>query len=69
MYKFITIRCRSCGSVIYNLPENEIKKFKLVNLTCEDCMEHRALEEPQMEKSSTGNSKHKEEKTQIKFVS
>lgn len=59
MYKFITIRCRKCGSVIYNLPEKEIKRLKLVNLSCEDCSEHDALE----------YSKHDERNTQIPFVS
>ena len=43
MYKFITIRCRNCGSVVYNLPENEIKKVKLVDLMCEDCSIHLSL--------------------------
>ena len=37
MFKFKTIRCRSCGSVIYNMLEKDIKKLKLVNLKCEDC--------------------------------
>ena len=45
MYKFISIRCRSCGSVIYNLQENDFKRLKLVNLTCEDCRDHSALED------------------------
>jgi len=39
MSKFITIRCKICGSVIYNLPENEFKNLKLVDLICEDCIE------------------------------
>lgn len=42
MFKFITIRCRSCGSVIYNTLEEDIRKLKLVNLICEDCNEHKA---------------------------
>ncbi len=45
MYKFITIRCRSCGSVIYNLPESDFKKLRLVNLTCEDCRDHSELDD------------------------
>lgn len=40
MYKFVTIKCRICNSVIYNLQENDFKKLKLINLTCEDCMDH-----------------------------
>lgn len=44
MYKFMTIRCRSCGSVIYNLQERDFKKLRLVSLTCEDCRDHAALE-------------------------
>jgi hypothetical protein len=39
MCKFITIRCKICGSVIYNLPEEEFKSLKLVDLLCEDCSE------------------------------
>lgn len=41
MIKFITIRCKSCGNVIYNLPEQEFKKLKLVDLLCEDCLDAR----------------------------
>lgn len=44
MYKFVTIRCRSCGSVIYNLQEKEFHKLKLVSLTCEDCIENSDFE-------------------------
>lgn len=69
MYRFITIRCRSCGSVIYNLPENEIKKLKYFNLTCEDCMEQDALKNPKTGNSGFEYSKHDERKTQIQFVS
>lgn len=43
MYKFITLRCRNCGSVIYNLPAKGIRKLKHVKLTCEDCAEHSNL--------------------------
>lgn len=43
MFKFITLRCRNCGSVIYNLPVKDIKKPKHVKLTCEDCAEHNTL--------------------------
>lgn len=50
MYKFKTIRCRSCGSVIYNLPVNETKKLKFVNLRCEDCIEHSASEKSKVKK-------------------
>lgn len=39
MFNFKTIRCSSCGSVVYNLPANETKKLKLANLICEDCIE------------------------------
>jgi hypothetical protein len=39
MCKFVTIRCKKCGSVIYNLPEEEFKSLKLVDLICEDCIE------------------------------
>lgn len=39
MLKFITIKCKSCGSVIYNLPEQDFKKLKLVDLLCEDCLD------------------------------
>lgn len=49
MYKFITIRCRSCGSVIYNIQEKDFKKLRLVNLTCEDCMDYATLESVSME--------------------
>lgn len=58
MYKFITIRCRSCGSVIYNLPEKEIKKLKLVNLMCEDCTDHNALENSETVMNGFAYSKH-----------
>lgn len=44
MYKFKTIRCKNCGSVVYNLPVNEIKKLKVVNFICEDCKDHNAHE-------------------------
>ncbi len=50
MYKFKTIRCRNCGSVVYNLPVNEIKKLKLTNIRCEDCMEHSASEKSDIKK-------------------
>jgi hypothetical protein len=43
MYKFITIRCRCCSSVIYNLPEIEFKNLKLINLMCEDCTDHKVF--------------------------
>ena len=66
MYKFITIRCRSCGSVIYNLPEKEIKKLKLVNLSCEDCTDHKALENGAL---SLECSKDDGRNRQIQFVS
>lgn len=59
MYKFITIKCRSCNSVIYNLPEKDFKRLKLINLTCEDCRDHSTLENPKIEMdSSTQNTKH-----------
>ncbi len=44
MYKFKTIRCRNCNSVIYNLPESEIKKIKLIDLYCDDCKDHSSLD-------------------------
>lgn len=50
MYNFITIRCRCCGSVIYNLPEKDFKKLKLLNLRCEDCIEN-DFNDIKMEKS------------------
>ncbi len=50
MYKFKTIRCRNCGSVVYNLPVNEIKKLKFTNIRCEDCIEHRVCEKSEIKK-------------------
>lgn len=50
MIKFITIKCKSCGSVIYNLPEQDFKKLKLVDLLCEDCLD--AKEESMYETES-----------------
>ncbi|WP_010252625.1 hypothetical protein [Acetivibrio cellulolyticus] len=44
MYRFVTMRCRCCGTVMYNLPENEIKKIRHINLVCEDCVEHNNTE-------------------------
>ncbi len=41
MFNFKTIRCSCCGSVIYNLPEAQIKKLKKTILKCEDCTYHR----------------------------
>lgn len=58
MYKFITVRCRSCGSVIYNLPEKDIRRLKLVNLICEDCMEHEEIEGVKTKISGPGHLKH-----------
>lgn len=52
MYKFITIKCRSCNSVIYNLPEKDFKKLKLINLTCEDCRDSSTSESSIMEVKS-----------------
>jgi hypothetical protein len=49
MYKFITVKCRSCNSVIYNLPEKDFKKLRLINLTCEDCRDHSTSESFRME--------------------
>jgi uncharacterized OB-fold protein len=57
MYKFITIRCRSCGSVIYNIQEKDFKRPKLVNLTCEDCMDQATLEGVSMKIKDSDNRK------------
>ena len=37
MYNFTTIKCSSCGAVIYNLPELEAKSLENFTLKCEDC--------------------------------
>lgn len=50
MYKFKTIRCKNCDSVVYNLPVNEINKLKVTNIRCEDCIEHSASEKSKIKK-------------------
>ncbi|HEX9060060.1 MAG TPA: hypothetical protein VF941_07755 [Clostridia bacterium] len=53
MYKFITIRCICCNSVICNLPEGETSKLKFKNLICEDCIEHDTQVYSKAEKDSS----------------
>ncbi|PYG86617.1 hypothetical protein LY28_02836 [Ruminiclostridium sufflavum DSM 19573] len=53
IYKFITIRCRSCGAVVYNLPVSEMKKIKFLNIICEDCLEHSTSAKPNIKKLSS----------------
>lgn len=65
MHKFITIRCKSCGAVIFNLPEKQNRKLKFVDLICEDCIDHNALENYGMETNSLDHSKNAEMSTQI----
>jgi hypothetical protein len=69
MYKFITIRCRNCGSVIYNLPEKEIKRLKLLNLMCEDCIKHNALESYEVLKNSIEQPEQNNGNNNVKYVS
>lgn len=37
MYKFITLKCSNCGTVIFNLPETEASGLSGLALLCEDC--------------------------------
>lgn len=38
MSKNIILKCKNCGSVIYNLPEKEFRTLKTVDLICDDCI-------------------------------
>jgi len=37
MYTFITLKCNHCGSVIFNLPEDEANKLNGLTFLCECC--------------------------------
>lgn len=37
MYKFKTLHCQHCKSVMLNLPESEILKLNGLNFQCENC--------------------------------
>ncbi|KNY27655.1 hypothetical protein Bccel_2926 [Pseudobacteroides cellulosolvens ATCC 35603 = DSM 2933] len=37
MFKFKTIKCSHCGTVIFNLPETDARKLHNISLICEDC--------------------------------
>lgn len=40
MFKFITIRCKACGSVLYNIPDTTLMDFVPEKMICEDCFGH-----------------------------
>ena len=44
MFRFVTVRCSCCGTVMYNLPAYEIEKLENSNLICEDCIDHSTME-------------------------
>lgn len=37
MYKFKSLKCYNCNSVLLNLPESEIVKLNGLNFQCECC--------------------------------
>jgi uncharacterized OB-fold protein len=49
MYKFTTIKCSNCGTVIFNLPEMEAKKLSNLKLLCEDCNYNTILKDYNLE--------------------
>jgi hypothetical protein len=42
MYKFKTLKCYNCNSVITNLPEDEARKLEGLTFRC-DCCNHNNL--------------------------
>lgn len=55
MYKFVTLRCYHCQSVILNLPEAEITKLNGLNFQCECCGHQNLLEKFRFNKGSDGD--------------
>lgn len=40
MYKFKSLRCPTCGSVVLNLPEAEVLKLQGMHIHCNNCGHH-----------------------------
>ncbi|MDP4093390.1 MAG: hypothetical protein Q8920_08520 [Bacillota bacterium] len=43
MFKYKTLRCSHCNSVIVNIPAAEANKLEGMNFTCECCGHHNVL--------------------------
>jgi DNA-directed RNA polymerase subunit RPC12/RpoP len=53
MYKFRSLRCFTCNSVILNLPEAEVTKLQGMNIRCENCGHHNSLSGVELNKALT----------------
>ena len=58
MYKFKTLRCSCCNSVMYNLLDTEAGKIKVVNLICEDCKDQNTIDTSKAEICKEKKSAH-----------